>query len=136
MTEAITGLGKRKGVKAIWKLKMIKPHTATISSGEKLLKQSHREDLKPNALQLRPYIGGIIKTFHLLDQSVAVAGLPQFPKQRVCIQCQAKDEMDDYRFVGQSAKVTTYTVDYLAASPAPPMLVAVVDFDAGGRIIL
>ena len=46
-----------------------------------------------------------------------------------------KDEMDDYCFVGQSAKVTTFTLDYLAASPSPPMLVAVVDFDAGGRII-
>lgn len=62
-------------------------------------------------------------------------GTAQFPHQRVCIQCQAKDEMEDYCFVGQSAKVMTYTLDHLAASPAPPMIVAVIDFVHGGRII-
>ena len=60
----------------------------------------------------------------------------QFPKQRVCIQCQAKDEMEDYRFVGQSAKVTTYTLDHLAASISSPIIVAIVDFDNGGRILI
>lgn len=62
-------------------------------------------------------------------------GTAQFPKQRICIQCQAKDEMADYRFVGQSAKVTTYTIDYLAASISSPILVAIVEFDNGGRIL-
>jgi 3-hydroxy-3-methylglutaryl CoA synthase len=62
-------------------------------------------------------------------------GTAQFPKQRVCIQCQTKDEMEDYRFVGQSAKVTTYTIDHLAASISSPIIAAVVDFDHGGRIL-
>lgn len=62
-------------------------------------------------------------------------GTAQFPKQRVCVQCHAKDQMEAYCFVGQSAKVATYTIDHLAASPAPPMIVVVVDFDNGGRVI-
>lgn len=64
-----------------------------------------------------------------------VCGTPQFPKQRVCARCYTKDEMDNYRFVGKDATVTTFTVDYLAASPAPPNLIAVIDFKGGGRII-
>jgi uncharacterized OB-fold protein len=43
--------------------------------------------------------------------------------------------MDDYRFVGQSAKVTTFTQDHLAASISSPIIAAVVDFDRGGRIL-
>ncbi|BCJ86137.1 OB-fold domain-containing protein [Effusibacillus dendaii] len=62
-------------------------------------------------------------------------GTPQFPKQRVCVQCQAVDQMVEYRFYGKSAKVATFTIDHLAATPAPPSVVAVVDFDGGGRVI-
>jgi uncharacterized OB-fold protein len=32
------------------------------------------------------------------------------------------------------ATVTTYTVDRLAYTPSPPMLMVVVDFDGGGRM--
>ncbi|WP_085993060.1 OB-fold domain-containing protein [Oceanobacillus senegalensis] len=62
-------------------------------------------------------------------------GIPQFPKQRVCAKCQAKDQMEDYRFVGKTATITTYTLDYLAPTPAPPALIAVIDFASGGRIM-
>ena len=62
-------------------------------------------------------------------------GTPQFPKQRVCAVCQAKDQMEPYRFYGRTAKVATFTIDHLAASPATPTVFAVVDFDGGGRML-
>ncbi|PWA09204.1 3-hydroxy-3-methylglutaryl CoA synthase [Pueribacillus theae] len=62
-------------------------------------------------------------------------GTPQFPKQRVCAECQTKDQMEDYRFVGRTAKIATYTLDFLAPTPAPPALIAVIDFEGGGRIM-
>lgn len=71
----------------------------------------------------------------LFGSKCLACGTPQFPKQRVCAQCRAKDKMADYRFYGKTAKVTTFTVDYLAASPAPPTVIAVVDFAGGGRMI-
>jgi len=61
-------------------------------------------------------------------------GTPQFPPSRICIQCQAVDQMQDYRFYGKMARVATYTVDYLADSLDPPTVVAVVDFEGGGRM--
>ena len=60
---------------------------------------------------------------------------PQFPKQRVCAACQAKDQMEPYRFYGRTAKVATFTIDHLAASPATPTVFAVVDFAGGGRML-
>ncbi|WP_366922020.1 OB-fold domain-containing protein [Metallumcola ferriviriculae] len=62
-------------------------------------------------------------------------GTAQFPKQRVCVHCRAKDEMEEYSFRGKDGKVVTFTADYLAASPAPPSIFAVVDFDGGGRML-
>lgn len=62
-------------------------------------------------------------------------GTPQFPPSRVCIQCQAIDQMEDYRFYGKTARLATFTVDFLAESLDPPTIVAVVDFDGGGRLI-
>ena len=62
-------------------------------------------------------------------------GTPQFPKQRVCVHCRAKDEMEDYSFKNKTARLATYTVDYLAASVAPPTVIGVVDFQGGGRML-
>jgi hydroxymethylglutaryl-CoA synthase len=64
-----------------------------------------------------------------------VCKTPQFPKQRICVQCQAKDQMEDYRFVGKTAKIATFTLDYLAPTPSSPAILAVIDFDGGGRIM-
>lgn len=64
-----------------------------------------------------------------------VCGTPQFPKQRVCVECQAKDQMESYPFYDKQARVMTYTIDHLAASLHPPTVVAVVDFEGGGRMM-
>jgi uncharacterized OB-fold protein len=62
-------------------------------------------------------------------------GTVQFPPSRICIECRAIDQMEDYRLYGKPARVATFTVDYLAESLDPPTIVAVVDFEGGGRLI-
>lgn len=62
-------------------------------------------------------------------------GTPQYPAQRVCMVCRAKDKFDDYRFADKEGKVTTFCQDNLAASVDPPSTVTVVDFMGGGRIM-
>ena len=135
VTEAISRLGKRKGVQGYLKIKNDQTSYSDYLKWRDLLKTEpprRPETERPSAPAL---YRGYNQNLSFTGSKCRSCGTPQFPKQRVCIQCQTKDEMDDYCFVGQSAKVTTFTLDYLAASPAPPMLVAVVDFDAGGRII-
>lgn len=60
-------------------------------------------------------------------------GRRHLPPQRVCLQCRAMDRMDIERAADDAATIVTYTIDRLAYSPSPPMVVVAVDFDGGGR---
>ena len=42
--------------------------------------------------------------------------------------------MVDERLADVPATLTTYSVDQLAFSPSPPVVLAVIDFDGGGRL--
>ena len=55
------------------------------------------------------------------------------PPQRVCVKCGAVDQMRAERFADTSCQVTTYTLDHLAYSLQPPVVVGVVDYEGGGR---
>jgi 3-hydroxy-3-methylglutaryl CoA synthase/uncharacterized OB-fold protein len=55
------------------------------------------------------------------------------PPQRVCMTCGAIDSMDPVPMRDAKGKVRTYTIDRIAFSPNPPVVVAVIDFDGGGR---
>jgi len=61
-------------------------------------------------------------------------GTPQYPAQRVCIECGSKDDFEDYSFTDKSAVLATYSHDSLGVSADPPTTIAAVDFKEGGRI--
>jgi hydroxymethylglutaryl-CoA synthase len=63
-------------------------------------------------------------------------GFVQYPKQRICVHCQAKDNFEPVKLAGKQATLFTYTVDYLNTDPNPPTVMTVVDFDGGGRAYL
>jgi hydroxymethylglutaryl-CoA synthase len=60
-------------------------------------------------------------------------GTCHLPPQRVCVKCHAVDRMTPERLADVPATIATFTVDRLAYSPSPPMVVAVLDFEGGGR---
>jgi 3-hydroxy-3-methylglutaryl CoA synthase/uncharacterized OB-fold protein len=60
-------------------------------------------------------------------------GTRHLPPQRVCVRCHAVDRMRPERLSDVPATIATFTVDRLAFSPSPPMVVAVLDFEGGGR---
>jgi len=60
-------------------------------------------------------------------------GARHLPPQRVCVKCHAVDKMAPDRLADTPATIATFTVDRLAFSPSPPMVVAVLDFEGGGR---
>jgi len=63
-------------------------------------------------------------------------GTPQYPRQRVCMRCHAKDNFSPYRFANMTGTISTYSQDNLAASVDPPSTVCAVDFPGGGRIMI
>ncbi len=62
-------------------------------------------------------------------------GTPQYPPQRVCVECHAKDEREPYRFTDVPATVFSFSHDYVMESPDTPVTVTFVDFEGGGRIM-
>jgi hydroxymethylglutaryl-CoA synthase len=63
-------------------------------------------------------------------------GKVQYPQQRVCISCQAKDNFESVRLADKRAILFTFTVDFLNADPDPPTVMTIIDFDGGGRAYL
>jgi len=62
-------------------------------------------------------------------------GYVQFPPQRVCVECHAKDEMDHVRLSDKPATVFTYAMDYLSGTTDVPLVIAVINFQGGGRML-
>jgi hydroxymethylglutaryl-CoA synthase len=62
-------------------------------------------------------------------------GQVHLPPVRVCISCKAVDQMESLPLADIPATVATYTIDHLAFSPSPPVVLVVVDFDGGGRFL-
>ena len=62
-------------------------------------------------------------------------GYPQYPAQRVCAKCQAKDQYENYKFSDKKGTVAAFTIDYLTTNREAPAVVGVVDFEGGGRML-
>ncbi len=63
-------------------------------------------------------------------------GTVQYPPQRVCVKCHAKDEFDKYTLRDKKAELFTYSADSSIPIPDSPYILAVVHFEGGGRIWL
>lgn len=74
--------------------------------------------------------------YKLMGYRCLACGKVQYPRQRVCISCQSRDNFEGVRLADKQAVVFTYTVDFLNADPDPPTVMTVVDFEGGGRAYL
>ena len=63
-------------------------------------------------------------------------GTIQYPVQRICMNCRAKDDFDYFSFADKKGHITTFSHDFLAVTPDPPATLAAVDFKPGGRVML
>ncbi len=66
-------------------------------------------------------------------QKCNACGAVQFPAQRICETCFAKDDFEAYRLSDKTGKLVTYTFDFFFPTPEPPTVVGIVDID-GARI--
>ena len=54
-------------------------------------------------------------------------------RAHVCLNCQAKDSFEPYRFADKQGSVVSFSHDFLGGGIDPPATRTVVDFDGGGR---
>src|SRR5690349_474570 len=87
---------------------------------------------------------GISATKHFRDRDddVTLAGLRcrrcgcvQYPRQRVCFRCHARDAFERVRLSDRIGAVKSFTFDNFAGSPTPPLIATVTDVD-GARLYL
>ncbi|MFC2068773.1 OB-fold domain-containing protein [Chloroflexota bacterium] len=77
------------------------------------------------------------------DQNIRLRGVKcnqcgtvQYPVQRICFNCHAKDNFESYLFSDKKGKLVTFTADYMTPTPDPPVVLTVVNVDGGGRLFL
>lgn len=88
--------------------------------------------------EVKPFSSEIIAwreqntNLRLHAQKCTSCGAVQFPARRVCLNCSTKDSFKEIKF-SRRGRIYTYTKDYLFISPDPPVIMASVDMDGGGR---
>jgi uncharacterized OB-fold protein len=75
------------------------------------------------------------KNLRLYGATCNQCGYLQYPAQRVCVNCQTRDDSTPVRLSDRTGAVFTYSMDYLAGTTDSPLVIAAVDFDGGGRIL-
>jgi len=89
--------------------------------------------------------GGVSATIHYRDRNEDISfhaqqcrccQTMQFPFQRVCYRCYARDEFDEVGLSERRGKICAYTFDYFAGSPDPPQIVTMTEAEGGCRLHL
>ncbi len=138
-TEAVTKLGQRRGIKGHLKIK------GELESYTKFLRWREMVALAPLS---RPAGGAVSMAAEWRERR---SGLPLYGvkclkcgtvqlymktssmRAHVCLECQAKDSFEPYRFADKKGRVVSFSHDYLGGGIDPPATRTVVDFDGGGR---
>jgi 3-hydroxy-3-methylglutaryl CoA synthase len=87
----------------------------------------------PRPPEAPPSLRGEAWKFAFTGSRCQACGARHLPPQRVCVKCHAVDRMDRERLADVPGTIATFTVDRLAYSMSPPVVVGVIDFDGGGR---
>ncbi len=61
-------------------------------------------------------------------------GTVQFPPGKVCINCQTKEQFDKLRLSDKKAEIFSFTIDNVFPSPDAPTVLAIINFEGGGRM--
>lgn len=71
----------------------------------------------------------------LMGARCRTCGTVQYPPQRICTRCHTKDNFEPVRLADRRGIVYTYSMDYIAGATDVPLVVTVINFDGGGRML-
>ncbi len=75
------------------------------------------------------------KNVRLYGARCRSCGYVQYPAQRVCVECRKYDDGEPVRLSDRPGELFTYSMDYIAGAVDTPLVVAVVNFEGGGRAL-
>jgi 3-hydroxy-3-methylglutaryl CoA synthase len=73
------------------------------------------------------------QTIRLHGNECRHCGTRHFPMVQTCARCEKSDALKQAA-LQRTGSIFTFAIDHLASSPFPPVIMAVVDLDGGGRI--
>lgn len=130
VTEHIEKIRERRGITAHLKSKRMVPDYATYLQWRKLLKMAEPLSLggftAPSASSIWREYKQIIP---LRGVQCKACGTIQYPPQRVCTKCHAKDNFDEVRLSDKKGKIFSFSNDGFSGLP-----VGLINFEGGGRI--
>jgi hydroxymethylglutaryl-CoA synthase len=132
VTDQIEKVRDRRGIKRHLASKMMLPNYGKYVEIRELMEwESARRGARRSSL---PVIWRERKMiFALYGQKCRSCGNIQYPRQRICIYCQAKDDFDPIRLSDKTGKVFTFSMDQRAQEVVLPKVFSVVNLDEGGR---
>lgn len=136
VTQNITKLGSRRGIKAHVQSKRLIPDYSTYMRWRGLMQAdagSRRPPIPiPSASALWRERNEVLRLYGATCQS---CGTTQYPPQRMCTICHTPDKSTPVRLSDKKGSIFTYSMDYIAGSVEVPLVVAIVDFEGGGRMV-
>jgi 3-hydroxy-3-methylglutaryl CoA synthase len=136
VTEQIENLRDRRGVKHYLASKMTLPSYGKYVRFRDLM-EWEVERHAPFYSSLQQVWRDRKQFFNFYGQKCKRCGQIQFPAQRVCMWCQAKDEFEDVRLSDKKSTLFSFSMDERAIMAGElPRVLSVVNIDGGGRITL
>ncbi len=133
VTEHIEKLRDRRGIQRHLDSKLMLPTYGQYLLMRNLIEQE--ADARPKRPSSIPIVWrGHKMVYALYGQKCRNCGQVQFPTQRICMYCQARDNFEDVRLSDKRGRVFTYSKDDRAMEIVLPLVRAIVDLDGGGRI--
>lgn len=63
-----------------------------------------------------------------------VCGTIQYPPQRVCTKCHAKDQFEEIRLSDKRGTIVTFAADHVSSPIDTPIMITMINFEGGGRM--
>jgi len=136
VTEEITRLPGRRGVKRYLESKMALPSYQKFLSFKGILEAVPGEPFRlfPSASAYWREQKSILRCY---GSRCRDCGQAIFPIQRICLNCQSKDNYEEIRYSDRVGKVFSFTRDQLAGRSDDPVVVqTVLDMEDGARLYL
>jgi len=122
----------RRGIKRHLDSKLMLPSYGLYLQMRNLMEWA--PELRPRRRSSLTFIWRDRKMFYsLYGQKCKSCGQTQYPKQRVCMYCQTKDNFEEIRLSDKKGSLFTYSIDERAREIVLPHVRAVVDLEGGGR---
>ncbi|MDY7019724.1 MAG: hydroxymethylglutaryl-CoA synthase [Chloroflexota bacterium] len=133
VTEQIENIRDRRGIKRHLASKSILPNYEKYILFRDLMEWEF-ERRPPAASSLSWIWRDRAQVYRLHGQKCRRCGWVQFPRQRVCINCQAKDDFEDVSIADKKGNLFTFTHDERAMVPILPEIMCEIDFGDGLRL--